>query len=275
MSISLLNSTWVGWEHFVGPLLAASCWLPAPGPPADEIYPDLPRMHTRNSSSVCAMGGSIEFMVLSIICRRPNEFELKRIKIHQELSRISHCSADPWLQNTANSGQDTNRSCIVEPFMCHVSCHYYSDSLRAPAPSRERGDGGLHGPGQFLSDLGGVQWFWNYILHLSIYQAQAVNRISLVNSSSCTFVTQSGDSGLLCDKPSPPHHALYLAVSSCMGTPDLRGGGGSFKLLRSSIVRARNECPLEWVLYLSLGIKSQRYTSSYKKSRIPTFADPR
>ena len=89
---SQLNLGWLGWEPFVGPLLTGSCWLP--GPPADEIYPDLPRC-TREAlpRSVCAMGGSIEFMALSIICRRPNEFELKSIKIHRELSRISHCSA--------------------------------------------------------------------------------------------------------------------------------------------------------------------------------------
>ena len=143
-----------------------------------------------------------------------------------------------------------------------VTCHAITIQILSVHRPHHASEVMVVSTGQFLSDLGGVQWFWNYNLHLSIYQAQAVNRISLVNSSSCTFVAQSGDSGLLCDKPSPPHHALYLAVSSCMGTPDLRGGGGSFKLLRSSIVRARNECPLKWVLYLSLGIKSQRYTSS-------------
>ena len=52
---SQLNLGWLGWEPFVGPLLTGSCWLP--GPPADEIYPDLPRMHTRNSSSVCLRDG--------------------------------------------------------------------------------------------------------------------------------------------------------------------------------------------------------------------------
>ena len=191
------------WSH-----APSYCCHPLHGHPLlGEIYPDPGWMHPRNSSPLSAAARRDGWLYriclwhsrVSIIYQQTSEFELK------------------WWNSSINMNC---REWASPPDIRHGGVLHVSN-LPEPISVWLR---------EVLRDFGAVT---------CIYQLIKLRQwISLVNSSPCKFVTQSGDSGLPCDKPSPPHHSLHLNVSSCVGTLDLCGGV-------FHCPRARNVCPLK------------------------------